>query len=59
MMFKWANDGLLQAYDGKMVVNGGEMLVNNGEMLVNDVEMSIWSYVHFTINEHFTIISLK
>ena len=42
MMVKWANEGLLQAYDGKM-------LVNDGEMLVNDGEMSIWSYTHFTI----------
>ena len=42
MVVKWANDGLLQAYNGKM-------LVNDGEMLVNDDKISIWSYTHFTI----------
>ena len=58
MMVKWANYGLLQAYDGKMLDNDGEMLIKDGEMLVNDGEMSIWWYTHFTIiDEHFTIIS--
>ena len=58
MMVKWANYGLLQAYDGKMLDNDGEMLVNDVDMLVNDGEMSIWWYTHFTIiDEHFTIIS--
>ena len=59
MMVKSANDGLPQAKDGKMIVNDGEMLGNDGEMI-------IWSYIHFTIidyytiiNEHLTIFSLK
>ena len=29
MMVKWANYGLLQAYDGKMLGNDGEMLAND------------------------------
>ena len=49
MMFKWANDVLLQA--------------NASIMLVNDGEMSVWYYKHnehlTIINEHFTSISLK
>ena len=32
MMVKWANDGLLQAYDGKMLVIV-EMVVNDGEII--------------------------
>ena len=60
MMVKWANDSKILVKDGEMLVNDGEMLVNDSERLVDDGQMSIWSYTHFTtIDEHFTIISLK
>ena len=42
MIFRWANDGVLQA-------NACKMLVNDGEMLVNGGERSVGSYTHFTI----------
>ena len=42
-MVKWANDGLLQAYNGKM-------LVNDGEILVNDGEMSVWSMIIYSVH---------
>ena len=42
MMVKWANDVKCSLMMG---------------MLINDGEMRVWSYTHFTMDEHFTIIN--
>ena len=42
MMVKWANVGLVQAYDGEMLINDGKMLIN----WLWNVCMIIYSFHH-------------